>query len=336
MLDMHHQVIPVDSGVLVRINLFFQNLYPEYHLSILLGLAVVAVIIAIGFAIRAHELNKIKMKLQEQLQELDKTAKTLIRRDFELLQLSEQLRLMDEAKSHFVSVAAHQLRTPLSAIKWTLKLFLDGDLGAITSSQKEYIKSVYETNESMNKLVNDLLDVSRIESGRLKYDFKEVNVADVINKVVDLFSVEAQNKNIKLIFEETPNLLGMLKFDVEKIQMVLENLISNAISYTPAGGQVVVTLREEVDKIKISVADTGIGIASKDLPQLFNKFFRLDGAVKMVPNGTGLGLFISRSIVLRHGGTIDVQSEEGKGSVFSLTLPKKGPAENVSKVGPGL
>ncbi len=303
-----------------KILLYFKLLPPERHFYFITGLSLLVILLALA---RLVEFSKVRRRLQNQIEELDRTAKTLIRRDFELSQVSEQLRLTDEAKTHFVTVAAHQLRTPLSAMKWSLKLLLNGDVGELAPAQKEYVKSAYETNENTIKLVNDLLDVSRIEGGRFEYDFKEGDIAEVIATVVSLFNLAAQNKNIKLIFERPAGVSVVIKFDAEKIQMVLENLIGNAINYTPAGGQVIVGLTDDGDKIKISVADTGIGITDKDLPRLFSKFFRLDNAVKMVPNGTGLGLFISKNIVLRHEGNIDVKSEVGRGSVFTLILPKK-------------
>lgn len=305
----------------------FKSFPPEYYFYFIAGLFLLIVAMVLG---RSKEFSKIRRRLQDQVQELDKTSKTLIQRDFERSQLSEQLRLMDEAKTHFVAVAAHQLRTPLSAIKWSLKLLLNGDVGELTPVQKEYIKSTYETNENTIKLIDDLLDVSRIEGGRFEYSFKEGDITEVITKMVSLFELSAQNKNVKLVFEKPAGVSGIVKFDAKKIQMVLENLVDNAINYTPPGGQVTVSLAEDSDKIKISVADTGIGIADKDLLQLFSKFFRLDSAVKMVPNGTGLGLFISKSIVLGHSGNIDVESEVGKGSVFTFTLPKKEPAADGS------
>ena len=319
-MDPNMQMLPPDvHNALTKIPVIdsithFLDRYPEYHILGMLVLLVIAVIVAIGFAVRAHQLSK--------------ASKILMEKDVKLSKLYEELQIMDAAKSQFLSVAAHQLRTPLSAVKWTLKLVSDGDLGVVTDSQKEYMKSAFETNEGMIKLVDDLLNVSRIEGGGFEYVFKDCNLVDIINQVVSSFNVVAQNKNVKLVFQKPEAVSGVLKFDPDKIKMVIENLVSNAINYTPTGGQVSISLTDAGDNLKISVADTGIGIPQKVKEQIFTKFFRLQSAIKMVPNGTGLGLFISRSIVLRHGGAIELQSEEGQGSVFSFTLPKKGPMEN--------
>lgn len=281
------------------------------------------------------DIKKLTVLHQEKLKELDKTAKTLVRRDFELSQILETLREIDQAKTHFVTVAAHQLRTPLSAVKWTLRLFLEGDMGQLTAEQKEYLKASYETNERMIKLVNDLLNVSRIESGRFPYTFREDDILLVVKEVIATFSNSAKEKNIEISLEESKDKF-MMVMDRDKIQMVIQNLVENSISYTPVSGKIVISLLNKNSDIYISIKDTGIGVSSEEKQHLFTKFYRAEGAVRLFPNGSGLGLFLSQNIALRHGGRIEVESEIGKGSIFTLVLPKKGivaqaPAETEMK-----
>lgn len=232
-------------------------------------------------------------------------------------------KLLNRLKSEFISIAAHQLRTPLSAIKWTLKLLLDGDLGPITIQEQEYVQSAYQTNERMIKLVNDLLSVSRIEEGRLEYLIREDDLVELLTEAMNSFKEITENKRITLGLEKPKKPLPKIYFDRERIQIVLQNLIENAVHYTPAQGRVTITIREESKDLVVEVSDTGIGILEKDRAQLFTKFYRSAEAIKMNPNGSGLGLFIVRNIVLRHGGTIAVTSKVGKGSTFRFTLPKE-------------
>lgn len=270
--------------------------------------------------------KKLTVLYQEKLKELDKTAKILVRRDFELSQTLETLREMDQSKTHFVTVAAHQLRTPLSAVKWTLRLFLDGDLGKVTDNQTEYLKACYETNERMIKLVNDLLNVSRIESGRFPYSFKDEDVVILVKEVLAAFANSAKQKNINLILDKSPEKLTAT-LDKDKILMVIQNLVENAVSYTPNGEKVSVYVEDSGSKIVVSVKDNGIGMSPDEQKRIFTKFYRSEEAIKMFPNGSGLGLFLSQNIALRHGGGITVESEVGKGSIFHLAIPRKGPLD---------
>lgn len=232
-------------------------------------------------------------------------------------------RILSRLKSEFISIAAHQLRTPLSAIKWALRLVLDGDLGPLSAEQKEYIKSGYDTNERMIRLVNDLLNVSRIEEGRFDFAPKEDDLTSLVEATVTSFKDIAIQKKIDLSFKKSDKLPPVFKFDRIKMQMVLQNLVENAIDYTPAGGRVEIGVSGDDSDARITVRDSGIGMAEEDRKFLFTKFHRAAQATKMQPNGSGLGLFIAQNIVHRHGGRIEVESEVGKGSTFRLILPTK-------------
>ncbi len=224
------------------------------------------------------------------------------------------------SKSEFISVAAHQLRTPLSAIKWVFRLMLDEDAGPVNKEQKELLKKGYDSNERMIELVTDMLDVARIEEGRFGFEFHYANIADLIQKSIDAFAVKAKEKSISFLFEKQGG-LPSVKIDSARIELVLQNLIDNALKYTPIGGKITITASVISGFVRISVSDTGIGVPKDEVPKLFSKFFRGTNAVKFETEGSGLGLFIIKNIVERHGGTIFAETEEGKGSVFYLTLP---------------
>jgi len=232
-------------------------------------------------------------------------------------------RAIDRTKSEFISIAAHQLRTPLSAIKWTFRLILDGDLGEINSDQKSFIEKGYESNERLIRLVSDLLDVARIEEGRFGYVFSQGSLSDLVRKAFDSFQELARQKRVNLLLENPAREVPLLKFDSGKIFLVIQNLVENAIHYTREGGKVIIRYAQEGDFARVSVVDTGVGIPKHQMNRLFSKFFRAENVIRMETEGSGLGLFIVRNIVRRHGGDVDVVSEEGKGSTFSFTLPIK-------------
>ncbi len=224
------------------------------------------------------------------------------------------------SKSEFISVAAHQLRTPLSAIKWVFRMVLDEDAGAINAEQRDFLQKGYDSNERIIKLVGDMLDVARIEEGRFGFEFYYVDLTELIAKTIEAFKIKAQEKNIKLIFAESEK-LAPIKIDPVKIELVLQNLIDNAVKYTRLNG--IVTIKTEVTGtyVQVSIADNGIGVQADQKNRLFGKFFRGTNAVKLATEGTGLGLFIVKNILLRHGGTIRIDTEENKGTTFYFTLP---------------
>ncbi len=233
-------------------------------------------------------------------------------------------RMIDEMKSEFISIAAHQLRSPLSAIKWSLETVLSEDLGKLNKRQEEIITAAYQSNERMIELVNDLLNISRIEQGRFGYKFKEENIIKVIKKVIEESEQLTKNKNIKVHFEESEGDF-MTEIDEEKIELALQNLVENAIKYTLDGGKVEIKIKEDERKkgIVLEIKDTGVGIPEKEEEKLFTKFFRASNVKKMDTVGTGLGLFIVKNIIDQHKGKIEIKSKLGKGTLVSIFLPKK-------------
>jgi PAS domain S-box-containing protein len=229
-------------------------------------------------------------------------------------------KMIERMKTEFVSISAHQLRTPLSAIKWTLKMFLDGDLGELTKEQREFLEKTYKSNERMINLINDLLNVARIEEGRYLYRPVLADIVPICQSVIDSCKEEIEKKKLKFRFEK-PKGLPKVRVDVEKISLAIQNLLENAIRYNREGGGIEITLEEKEGKIKFSIKDTGIGIPKDQQHRVFTKFFRAPNAMRMETEGSGLGLFITKNIIEAHGGEIWFESEEGKGTTFYFTLP---------------
>jgi len=228
---------------------------------------------------------------------------------------------VDRLKSEFVSIAAHQLRTPLSAIKWSLRLVLDGDAGKITKKQAEILEKGYQSNERMITLINDLLNVARIEEGRFVYKVTLGSIEEIIAKSIDNLSSSAEQRKVKVIFNKPLKALSKINIDKEKIMLVMQNLIDNAIRFNKPNGEVTVSVERDKLNVKVSVKDDGIGIPIVQKDRIFTKFFRADNAVKSEAEGSGLGLFICKNIIEAHGGRIWFESEKDQGTTFYFTIP---------------
>jgi signal transduction histidine kinase len=234
---------------------------------------------------------------------------------------NEQLKKMNAMKSDLISISAHQLRTSLSALKWILKMFLDEDLGTLSSEQGSFVRKAYNSNERMIALVNDLLTLNHADDITIPYSFKKVDMLNLVEQTVFEFSGETNKKGIELIFLKPDTSLPSLTCDEEMIRVVLQNLIENAIKYSSEHGKVFVSLKESEGSIELSVHDTGIGIASVDADRIFTKFFRAPNAIEKDAIGSGLGLFTTRNIVERHKGKIWFQAAPGGGTTFFVALP---------------
>jgi signal transduction histidine kinase len=227
--------------------------------------------------------------------------------------------IISRMKSEFISIAAHQLRTPLTEMKWAMRAVLDGDAGKLTVLQEKLIGNSYRTNESMVRLVSDLLNVSRIEEGRFGYSFVEGNLVAFVSSILENFKGKFTEKNITLLYE--PPTLPNAFFDEEKLSLALNNVLDNAFNYSEAGSTVRVALRQEDKYIRVEIEDHGIGIPKEDLSRIFGKFYRAANAIRLQTQGSGLGLFIVKNIVEAHGGSISIMSEQGKGTEVSFTIP---------------
>ena len=231
-------------------------------------------------------------------------------------------REIDRQKSEFVSVASHQLRTPLTSIKWFLEMMLDGDAGAVSEEQKDLLEQVSESTERMIGLVNTLLNISRIESGRVKVDPQPTDLNHLIETIVQEQLPIASQRRVSLKVDKSD--LPVINIDQKLVQEVFANLLSNAIKYTPAKGKVTLKARIDGEYIEFAISDTGMGIPEKDKEKMFHKFFRAENAVVRETEGNGMGLYVCKSIVELSGGRIWYDSVENKGTTFYFTLPLKG------------
>lgn len=230
-------------------------------------------------------------------------------------------KMVERMKTEFVSLSAHQLRTPLSAIKWTLRMLLDGDLGIITKDQREFIEKTYKSNERMINLVNALLNITRIEEGRYLYKPVPTDITPITESVINQYKEEAERKKIQIELNKPKKKTPKVLVDIEKITLVIQNLFENSLIYTQPGGKVTASLKIDNGEIEFSVKDTGVGIPKEQQERIFTKFFRGANVVRMDTEGTGLGLFTSKNIIEAHGGKIWFESEAGKGTTFFFTLP---------------
>lgn len=237
---------------------------------------------------------------------------------------NRRLKEIDEMKTEFISVASHQMRTPLSAIKWVLKMMLDGDLGPLTKEQQDMMVKGYQSNERMILLINDLLNISRIEEGRFQYRFARYDLAEVIDRVIEELQPDIKARGVTFRYIKPATALPKASLDEQKMHLVIQNLIDNAIKYTPRGGRVEVKLELVNDQITFTITDTGAGIPARQQDRIFSKFFRADNVIRMQTEGSGLGLFIVKSIVEGHKGAVSFESKEGVGSTFTIRIPVEG------------
>ncbi len=234
---------------------------------------------------------------------------------------NKELEKIDQLKTDFVSIVSHELRTPLSITKEGISLVLDGVAGEISPKQNKILTTSKNNIDRLARIINDLLDISRIESGKAELKIKSVDIRALINSVVASFTFKAKEKGLELI-AELPQKEGLnLHIDEDKIVQVFTNLIDNALKFTEKGS-VAVSMIEKERKMEFTVSDTGKGITKEDMPKVFSKFVQFGRTTGTGAKGTGLGLSIAKGLVELHGGKIWVESEAGRGSKFIFTLPK--------------
>ena len=252
-----------------------------------------------------------------------------IKKKEELQRAYNELKELDESKTMFLSIASHQLRTPLSAMKGYLSMVLSGDYGTKIEGQvKEFLEKVYQSNERLINLVNDLLDITRLQMGRMKLYFQPTQIEEIVQSVVDELNVQAKKKNLSLIFKKPSQPLPKVNVDPQKIRQVVLNLIDNAIKYTKEG-KITVKLQYHSSSPNlggksclIAVKDTGIGMTPKEIDNLFQLFERSESAVRTHAVGVGIGLYAAREIVKAHKGKIWAESKgRNQGSTFYVELP---------------
>ena len=270
-------------------------------------------------SLERHQLKGEREQLQTELWE---HARLLQERNAELRRANEELKRLDQLKSDLVSMVSHELRTPLATIKEFTSILSDEIAGPVTTSQQEYLSIITANIERLERIIDDLLDMAKIESGRVLLSKGFLEVGPLLDHVVQSMRPLAEGKHITLD-TRVPKTSPPIFADTDKITQVLLNLVSNAIKFTEGPGRVTISLEDHPNEIQFNVVDTGIGIAPEDLPKLFEKFQQFRRAAGASgAKGTGLGLAISRRLVGLHGGRIWAASEFGKGSAFSFTIPK--------------
>lgn len=285
--------------------------------AIVLGLVILAIIL------RANvRLTRLNASMRELLMDLDNAGKMLVRRDLELTRANARLEDLDHVKSEFVSIAAHQLRTPLTGIRWSYQAVLGEEHENLKPEQRKLLESGLGATLRMIDLVNDLLSVARIEEGKFGIRLKKQPFMPLLERFAARFAEQARAKGVAFVFDAPRDApFPDAAFDEEKLGLVLDNLLDNALKYTEPGGKVVFRAFREDGHVGMEITDTGIGIPASQLHRMFTKFFRADNALRLHTSGTGLGLYVVKNIVEKHGGTVKVNSDEGKGSVFRVTLP---------------
>jgi GAF domain-containing protein/DNA-binding response OmpR family regulator/sensor histidine kinase YesM len=227
---------------------------------------------------------------------------------------------VERLKNEFISTVSHELRTPMTSIKGYTDLLVSERVGALSEQQHHFVQIIKNNADRLTALVNDILDISRIETGRIRLQFEPLDLAPLISRVVDNFRGRMVNKSLELTLD-LPEVLPPVRGDESRVTQVLENLTSNAWKYTPEGGQVTIRATILTDCMQVDVIDSGIGIDSTDLPHIFDRFYRTEQAEVQAVDGSGLGLSIVKMFVELLGGKIWVQSEINRGSTFSFTLP---------------
>ena len=240
-----------------------------------------------------------------------------------LAQSNDQLRTLDNAKSEFISIASHQLRTPLTAIKGFLSLLLEGSYGPVGEKHVEVLNKIYISNERLITLVEDLLNISRIESGRMEFKFDQWDLEKICGEVLDTFALRAKDNDLYLEYTPPETPVPEVTIDGVKVREVISNLVDNALKYTLHGhGGVTLRLQQVGDAARITVADTGIGVPATELPYLFAKFSRGKDISRLNTGGTGLGLYVGRNMIESNGGKIWAESDgQDHGSRFIIEIP---------------
>ncbi len=267
-------------------------------------------VIAIQNAQSLQQVKELNLHLE---QRIDAATK-------ELRSSNAQLQRLDEAKDEFISMASHQLRTPLTGIKGYLSMLIEGDVGKVTPEQKHLLTEAFMSSERMVRLIGDFLNVSRLQTGKFVIDKHPVDLALLVQHEIDGLALNAASRGMSFVYKKPKN-IPLLELDEGKVQQVVMNFADNAMYYSKEGAAIVVSLKKTARGIEFTVKDKGIGVPAAEQKELFNKFFRATNARRARPDGTGVGLFLAKKVITSHGGTIIFESKEGKGSIFGFRLP---------------
>jgi signal transduction histidine kinase len=284
-------------------------------LFIMLGLVIIFAITATYYISKSYDSPEALIGIEVSVVVVLLTVGSLIIHEV------EEIAKLNKSKSEFVFIASHQLRTPLSGIAWQVELLLSKYGTGLNGKQKSGLKTIALLNERMTRLVNDLLDVARIDRQNLFLKEEKFDLAEVVDQVVQTNLPLINKKNIKIIFKKKKRVFLVLG-DAEKLKLAVENLIGNAVKYTSNSGKIEIGIIKNDEDYVFTVRDNGIGIPEYQQKQVFNKFFRSEVAMKYQAEGTGLGLFIAKNVIEQSGGKIWFKSTEGVGTVFCFSMPR--------------
>lgn len=286
------------------------NIYNKQDIAIMEILAN-ELLLAIQNALQFEEIEQFNITLQEKVEDATR----------QLRQTNAKLRQLDETKDEFISMASHQLRTPLTAVKGYLSMVLEGDSGKITNSQQKLLDQAFVSSQRMVYLIADLLNVSRLKTGKFIIEAVPTNLAELVRGEMEQLIETAASRNLELTYD-MPDNFPVLMLDEIKTRQVVMNFIDNAIYYTLSGGHIRVVVEDKGETIEFRVEDDGVGVPKSEQHHLFTKFFRAGNAKKARPDGTGLGLFMAKKVIVAQGGAIIFHSVEGKGSTFGFSFAK--------------
>jgi len=234
---------------------------------------------------------------------------------------NRKLRMLDRTKDDFISMASHQLRTPLTSVKGYVSMVLDGDAGKLNELQTKLLTQSFVSAQRMVYLISDLLNVSRLRTGKFVMEPVPCNLANVIGEEIAQLTETAKSRDLTLEYHKPPHFPTYM-FDETKLRQVIMNFVDNAVYYTPSGGHITINLVETPASIEFTVVDDGIGVPRGEQHHLFTKFYRAHNAKRARPDGTGLGLFMAKKVIIAQGGAVLFRSQQGKGSMFGFTFAK--------------
>lgn len=284
----------------------------------LLTIATSNLSVALQNALRFEEIERFNETLQQKVNDATR----------QLQQSNKKLKQLNESKDDFIGMASHQLRTPLTSIKGYVSLVMDGDAGKVTATQRQLLQQAFSSSQKMVNLIADLLNVSRLKTGKFSIERVPTNLAKLISDEISQLREEAKGRGVELEYHAPAN-FPVLPLDETKTRQVIMNFLDNAIYYTPSGGHIRVELKELPKSVEFRAIDDGIGVPKHERHHLFTKFYRAKNAQRTRPDGTGLGLYMAQKVVMAQGGSIIFNSEEGKGSTFGFAFPKDMPLEQV-------
>ena len=309
LVPLHDTTGPVG---LVAIGDHKSSRYSNYDIRAL-GTIVDELVIAMNNVRSLEKIHLINIGLQQRIDDATR----------DLTESNKRLMKLDETKDEFMSIASHQLRTPLTSIKGYISMLLEGDLGKLAPAQKKVLEEAFQSSERMVSLIGDFLNMSRLQTGKFSIDREKCQIDEIIDSEVKNLEAVASTRGLKLKLITTRKRLPILYIDEQKIRQTVMNFIDNAIYYSKPGKTITVKLQVIDGSVEFRVIDSGIGVPKEEQAQLFTKFFRATNAHKRRPDGTGVGLFLAKKVIDGHGGSIIFQSEEGKGSTFGFLLPIK-------------